>query len=961
MKKWLKITGIIILALLIIGGLLVSTPFLFKERFTRVVKQTVNATLTAKLDFSEMTISFFRHFPHLTLNLKEFSLMSSPPFVRDTLVYARDISFGINLLSLFRDPVEITRIYIHQGKVLIQYTDEGTSNFEVYQTSSETKETVDTASSGNTAFKINYIDFIQTDITYSDPSIPLKMVAHGINYQGKSDLVTHEILRLTSRVQIDSFDLFFNHTPYIQSKPVKADLTTSINMSSLEMKFDKNNLFIKDIPFEFRGELSFRNNGYSLFIALFSMFHEEYLSGSLWMVNTNTLWLSAKTDIQVTLENWAKGFGVRDMDLRGKLSIKLKLQGEYATGQNPENKRPDTVLLSIPDFTFTSKLTGGYFRLTKLPEAISGISFDLDVSSTDHDYRTILVKLDNLKAKFLQNHLEGYLRVDGLADLPIESRLSSQINLAELRQVIPFDSLEMKGILDVSLDINGRFAPEKKLFPQAALTLNLNNGSLQTKYYPKPIEEITVSASVFNETGTLSGTRIRLNPVSFSFEGNPFTLRADIANPGNISYSITSKGVIDLARIYHLFSPEGMDLAGYIYTDLNLKGRQSDAMAGHYERLHNSGKLLLRNIAVTSEYLPKPLIIQSGVFRFRNDSISFEKFETHYGNSDIRMKGYLNNVVNYALAENQVLSGNFSFLSDNLILDEFISENELTDSGKDTIVPGVIQIPDDLEIGLKANIGKIRFHDLDIRDLTCLIEVKRGFVLLKTMDFELIGCSVNMEATYGAINQNRAFFDFHIQANDFNIRRAYQEVELFRNLTTSAGKCEGIVSLNYTLSGKLGGGMNPIYPSLNGGGTLSLEKVTVKGLKLFTTLGKNLEKERIKNPDLSKVEIRSTIKNNVITVERTRLKIAGFRFRIEGETNFDGQLNLKTRLGLPPLGIVGIPIRVLGTQEDLKFKYGRGLLDESVEETEYLDELPPELLGKIKNAKEEDLPDNGNR
>jgi AsmA protein len=151
--------------------------------------------------------------------------------------------------------------------------------------------------------------------------------------------------------------------------------------------------------------------------------------------------------------------------------------------------------------------------------------------------------------------------------------------------------------------------------------------------------------------------------------------------------------------------------------------------------------------------------------------------------------------------------------------------------------------------------------------------------------------------------------------------------------------------------------MNPVYPSLEGSGVLTLKKVKVMGLKLFTAMSKNLDKEKIKDPDLSKVDLKTTIRNNVITLEKTKMKIAGFRFKVSSETNFNGKLNLKARLGLPPLGIIGIPIRILGTQENPKFKYGRGNNDENVEETEYSDEIPQDMLEKVKNAREEDLKD----
>jgi len=64
-------------------------------------------------------------------------------------------------------------------------------------------------------------------------------------------------------------------------------------------------------------------------------------------------------------------------------------------------------------------------------------------------------------------------------------------------------------------------------------------------------------------------------------------------------------------------------------------------------------------------------------------------------------------------------------------------------------------------------------------------------------------------------------------------------------------------------------------------------------------------------------------------------KFAGFRPRIEGTTSFDGQLNIKMRLGLPPLGIIGIPLTVTGTKDAPKVKLGKK--GEDIEEKEYTD------------------------
>jgi AsmA protein len=956
MKRFLKITAITLGAILFLFFALLLAPLLFKDKMAEIARNTAQKALRTEVGFSGLELSFFRHFPNLTLTLSGLTLKASPPFAGDTLVMARDISFGINLGSLFGGPVEITRLYINKGRIVLQYNERGASSFDIFQPSADTSGS-DTARAGIAKFQIEHIALIKTDFIYSDPSIPLKVVARGINYHGKS-LLNNDILHLTSRVKIDSLDCIYNHVAWIDSKPVTANLTTRINLSSLEIKFDKNDFRIREVPFEFRGEFSFRKKGYDLFLSLFSMLGEEYISGSVRLISGDNLWLFAMTDINLNLEPWTKALGIRDVALKGLFSMKLKAQGEFRTGQNPRSREPDTIPLSIPDITLSSKLVNGYFRYKQLPEPLTGISFVLDLSTTGNDYHNLKIRLEDLKASFLKNRVEGFFRLDGVQDLPLETNLYTTLNLEELKQVVPLDSLDLKGRLELNLFSKGKFSPERGLFPETRLAVKLEGGSLQTKYYPRPIGNIHLDAAVTNNTGKLADTRIAVAGAGFTFENNPFELKGEIVNPENIRYDILSKGSIDLAGIYRLFAVSGMDLKGYIATNLGLKGRESDALAGKIEKLHNSGTLVLRDISFTSGYLPKPLVLKSGIFRFENDKVWFEKFKAGYGVSDISLDGYLSNVVNYVLGKDQPLKGSFTFKSDYLLVDEFESPSDagsVTTTVTTKEAPGVIVIPKELEVALNAGMKKVSFRKLELKDLSAKVELRKGMVLLKDMQFEAAGCKVNMEATYTSLTPVKAFFDFTVKAQDFDVKRFYQEVELFRNLSTAAGKCEGIISLDYALKGRIGPGMKPIYPSLEGGGVVTLKKVKVYGYKMLNAMGSNLGKEKIKNPDLSKVELKTTIKNNIITLEKTKIKMSGFRLRIAGEMSFAGALNFKARLGLPPLGLIGIPMRILGTQDEPKFKYGRGNQDEDLEETNYSDELPKEMLDQIKNAKEEDL------
>ena len=71
-----------------------------------------------------------------------------------------------------------------------------------------------------------------------------------------------------------------------------------------------------------------------------------------------------------------------------------------------------------------------------------------------------------------------------------------------------------------------------------------------------------------------------------------------------------------------------------------------------------------------------------------------------------------------------------------------------------------------------------------------------------------------------------------------------------------------------------------------------------------------------------------------MTIERTRMKVSVFRLRMEGQTSFDGRLNLHFRVGLPPFGVIGIPLTITGTQDNPIVKVRRGNDKDTLAETE---------------------------
>jgi len=95
--KIFKITGLSIAGILL---LLFLTPILFPGTVAEKIKDWTNSSLDGELNFSKVRLSFFKHFPSLTVTLYDFTLKGSAPYKKDTLVAADEIALGINLKSL---------------------------------------------------------------------------------------------------------------------------------------------------------------------------------------------------------------------------------------------------------------------------------------------------------------------------------------------------------------------------------------------------------------------------------------------------------------------------------------------------------------------------------------------------------------------------------------------------------------------------------------------------------------------------------------------------------------------------------------------------------------------------------------------------------------------------------------------------------------------------------------------
>lgn len=884
-------------------------PILFPGQISNQVKIFANKHLAGKLDYKKTHLTFFRHFPSLTVSVDNVLLKGSKPFEQDTLLAAKELSVGINLKNLIFDgQIKIDEIYVNDAYANVFVNSRGQANYNVYvsKPSEKPKYTTETGAS----IKLDLIKLKNWNIKYNDHAANVLVNAKGLNYTGKGGL-SEDIFDLKTYLEIDKLDFALNRIWYAQQKSLHADLITRINTDALTFVLRKNELRINELPLKFTGFVSILKDGYNIDITA----------------------ASEKTTIKDMISvlppqylNWAK-----DTKIEGNSDLFFSLKGRFS---EPKSLKPR--------LKASLKVQDGFVSNRSAPVPMNNLNTDLNVDLPSLDTDQLLLDLRNLSFDLGKNNrFKAVVKTQGTDEMKIYANIRGGVNLATLDAALGLKDIELKGLMNTDIQSNGISNMDKKLFPKTKGYFNLKNGWLKTKYYPNAIQNINILANVHNTDGTFKSLGVKLDPIKFDFEGNPVFINADLQNFEDLLYKVKAKGVLNIGRIYQVFKKEGFDVSGLIMADLSLNGKQSYATTGQYSMLDNRGNLILKNIKTTTEYLPKSFFIKEGNFEFENEKMWFRKFYATYGKSDFALNGYLLNTINYFIERKGTLHGKFNLNSNYILIDEFMALKEGDNKDKSLAVEyakeehpkssGVVIVPTNLDVSLAGKARKVEFKGLGLNNLVGTASLNKGEVYLKNTTFDIIGSRMGIDARYQNESPITANYDVALKVADFDVQRAYKEIDMVREMATAAKDVKGIVSLDYKLKGDFDANMKPIYPSLEGGGNVNLRDVEVKNLKMLSAVGDNIGANAFNNPDMKGVDIETHIKNNLIHVDKFTFKVSILTPSVSGTTSFNGLLDLRIRVGLPPGGWIGFPIVVTGTHEKPKIKIfsktGQGIIE----------------------------------
>jgi vacuolar-type H+-ATPase subunit H len=503
------------------------------------------------------------------------------------------------------------------------------------------------------------------------------------------------------------------------------------------------------------------------------------------------------------------------------------------------------------------------------------------------------------------------LGLDGSFAMPkddMDMDLTFKANQTEFKNILSlipgvytadFKDVKTAGKLTLNGFVKGIYNDKK--MPAFACKLLIQDAMFQYPSLPKAANNIFVDLDVNNKTGVPDATVIDLNKFHVELGGNPVNAIMHVSTPvsdANIDGEVKAK--INLATIKDIIPLEKGDaLTGLITADVKMKGRMSSIDKKEYEKFDAKGQLSILDMNYKSAGLNYPTTISKLYLDFTPQYVDLTQLEAKVGKSDFNMKGKIENFLQYALKD-ELLKGSFNLNSSLIDLNEFMTSEEEAPKTPEAETPmTVIEVPANLDVNLTATIGKLIYDNLNMTAISGGVGVKDSKVSLNNFKVNALEGTMAITGIYATQNVKKPTVDFDVDISNFDITKTFETFNTVQKLAPIAKYAKGKFGTQLKFAATLDEHMEPVLPTLTGGGKLQTKNVVVEGFEPINKLADALKQEKYKRIAFENVNASYKFVNGRVEVDEMPIKsgnIAGF---VKGSTGFDQTIDYTWKLEIP--------------------------------------------------------------
>ena len=435
--------------------------------------------------------------------------------------------------------------------------------------------------------------------------------------------------------------------------------------------------------------------------------------------------------------------------------------------------------------------------------------------------------------------------------------------------------------------------------PKMDIKMVSNNASFKYPSLPKSVEDISINASIKNDSGNPDDTYISIRDLQFRIDQDVFKSSATLRNlTKNMLVDATVDGTLNLSNISKAY-PVELDtelsglLKGKLHTVFDMNAIETNA----YERTQNNGTIAVSDFIFSSEDLVNPIHISNVDVEFKPGLVTLQSFAATTGKSDLAATGTITNLLGFLLSDKN-LQGDFKLNSNTFAISDFMAES--SDESTKTEPSESLKIPAFLDCTLTADAKTVLYDNLTLEDVKGTVVLKDEKATLKNMSSRIFDGNLTINGTVDT-QPDTPTFDMDLGVDRFDISQSFNSLELLQKIAPIAKALQGKLNSTFKISGDLTNDFIPDLNSITGDAFAELltTKVEPKNAAVFNELEGALSFVDFEKLDLKDLKTKLDFKNGAVNVSPFDVSYEDITITVAGSHSFDKSINYNAVFEVP--------------------------------------------------------------
>ncbi len=877
LKKTLKYTGITLLVLIALAFII---PVVFKKQIKALVKKEINKSLNAKVDFKDVQLSLFRHFPKVGIIVEDLTIVGLHEFAGDTLVAVEKLDASAGLFSVLKGKdIKVYSISLQSPRIHTVVNKDGKANWDIAKASTDTSNKGDTAAS---AFKLTLKKYSISNgyFLYRDEQATTYTELSGLEHEGSGNL-TADVFTLSTSTKAASANFTQDNIPYLINTKTIINTAIQIDNNTNTYTFKTDDIELNNLKLNAEG-----------FIQL---------------INSSTYKMDMKFDspsndfkdiLSMIPAVYKKDF--TSIKASGKALFNGFVKGTYTPKQ-------------MPAYAVNLEIKDGSFQYPDLPKPVKNIQLLLKASSADG-------MPDNAIVDISKGHLEmdnepfdfRFLYKNPVTAQWIDAAAKGKLDLSQLSKFIKLESgTKLSGLVLADAFVKG---PLKALQAQTGAFTAGGFFDIKNLYYtaasfPQPIKNGQLKATLENSGGIADKTAVTISSGHIELGNDPVDFSLQLRNPvSSVDFSGHAKGRFTLDHLKQFTTLEpGTSISGMLNTDMDFAGTKKAIDQKQYDKIVLNGTAGFTKLAYKSTDYPTGITVSNSQLLFNPRNVTLSNLDVQYMNTRFTATGVLNNLAGYIM-QGQPLTGSLNVNAGKMNLNDWMGTSTTTPATSTATASAAANntsgtsflAPADISLTINANAEQVKYDNIDYNNVNGTLLLNDEKVVLQNIKTDVLDGNVLLNGSYSTKRSKKEpDVSLSYDIKDMDVQKAFLSYNTIRVLMPIGKFLSGKLSSQLSLTGILDGNMMPELSSLTGKGNLLLLQGVLKKFAPLEKLAEVLQIDRLKSISVKDIKNYIEFANGRVLVKPFKIKVDEIEMEIGGFHGFDQSIDYAIQMKLP--------------------------------------------------------------